>query len=207
MGLWDVVNRLEISLYLQHLSLKFCFSELLSTISANPAIIAGMARIVDHPVRVLRLEAGLTQLKLAELAGVVRAAVSAVEDGRTAMPVDAILEVLAAGTGRTVGEVRGLIESWNAKPLTLSLKPSVQSLLLIPPYLLGQYYSSFAEWRREFASTVTGFASLFRLNPKIVRDFEEGRLERLPDSLGSRLVQGLGVGGDYLVALEGLKRG
>ena len=166
-----------------------------------------MARIVDHPVRVLRLEAGLTQLKLAELAGVNRAAVSAVEDGRTAMPVDRVLEVLAGSTGRTVDEVRLLIEFWNRQPLVLVLKPSVQSLLLIPPYLLGQYYSSFGEWRREFASTVTGFASLFRVNPAIVRRFEDGVLERMPDSLAQRLVQGLGVGGDYLVALEGLRRG
>jgi transcriptional regulator with XRE-family HTH domain len=165
-----------------------------------------MARIVDHPVRVLRLEAGLTQLKLADLAGVARSAVSAVEDGRTLMPVDRVLEVLAGSTNRTVDQVRLLIEFWNKQPLTLSLKPGAQSLLLIPPYLLGQYYSSFGEWRREFASTVTGFASLFRLNPAIVRDFECGKLQRLPDSLGSRLVQGLGVGGDYLIALEGLKR-
>lgn len=166
-----------------------------------------MARIVDHPVRVLRLEAGLTQVGLAGLAGVARSAVSACEDGRTAMPVDRVLEVLAGATGRSVDQVRLLIEFWNKQPLQLNLKPGAQSLLLIPPYLLGQYYTTFGEWRREFAPSVTGFASLFRLNPAIVRDFESGKLQRLPDSLGSRLVQGLGVGGDYLIALEGLKRG
>jgi transcriptional regulator with XRE-family HTH domain len=166
-----------------------------------------MARIVDHPVRVLRLEAGLTQVGLAEVAGVHRSAVSAVEDGRTLMPADRVLEVLAGRTGRSVEEVRGLVGSWVSEPLKIRLKPSVESLLLIPPYLLGQYYRSFGEWRGEFAGSVTGFASMFRLNPAVVRDFESGRVQRLPDSLARRLVQGLGVDGAYLAALEGLGRG
>jgi DNA-binding XRE family transcriptional regulator len=42
-----------------------------------------MARIIDHPVRLARLQLGLSQKELASRAGVNRAAITAIEDGRT----------------------------------------------------------------------------------------------------------------------------
>ena len=162
-----------------------------------------MSRIVDHPVRLARIAKGLSQNKLASLAGVQRSAVTAVEDGRTKHPADRILAVLSDDPAQLLQDV---LAWWDA-PVKPNLKPSAENLLLIPPYTLNQYYKSFGEWRREFAPTVTGFASLLRLNPAVVREFELGRVERMGDVLAGRLVSALGVSPEYLVALEGLKRG
>ena len=50
-----------------------------------------MARINNHPVRLARLQLGISQVELAKKAGVNRAAVTAIEDGRTKNPSDTIL--------------------------------------------------------------------------------------------------------------------
>jgi transcriptional regulator with XRE-family HTH domain len=162
-----------------------------------------MARIVDHPVRVARVAKGLSQNKLASLAGVQRSAVTAVEDGRTRVPSERILAVLSDDPKQLLAEV---LAWWDA-PVVPRLKPSAENVLLLPPYVLGQYFRSFGEWRNEFAPSVTGFASLLRLNPAVVREFELGRVERMGDVLAGRLVSGLGLSAEYLVALEGLRRG
>ena len=162
-----------------------------------------MARITDHPIRLARIQKGLSQNKLAQLAQVQRSAVTAIEDGRTRTPNERILSVLSDDPKQLLADVI----SWWDNPPKPRLKPSAENLLLIPPYTLGQYYKSFGEWRREFASSVTGFASLLRLNPAVVREFEEGRVERMGDVLAGRLVSALGLSPEYLVALEGLKRG
>lgn len=162
-----------------------------------------MARIVDHPVRLARISKGLSQNKLAQLAGVQRSAVTAVEDGRTRVPSDKILAVLSDDPKQLLDDVL----RWFDVPPRPVLRPSAENLLLIPPYTLNQYYRSFGEWRREFAPTVTGFASLLRVNPAVVREFELGRVERMGDVLAGRLVSSLGLSPEYLIALEGLKRG
>jgi transcriptional regulator with XRE-family HTH domain len=162
-----------------------------------------MARIVDHPVRLARISKGLSQNKLAQLAGVQRSAITAIEDGRTRVPAERILAVLSDDPRQLLEDV----QRWYNEPPKPVLKPSAENLLLIPPYTLNQYYRTFGDWRREFASTVTGFASLLRVNPAVVREFEEGRVERMGDVLAGRLVSALGLSPEYLVALEGLKRG
>ena len=60
-----------------------------------------MARINNHPMRLARLQLGISQVELAKRAGVNRAAVTAIEDGRTKTPSDAILAPLALGLGIT----------------------------------------------------------------------------------------------------------
>lgn len=162
-----------------------------------------MSRIVDHPVRIARIAKGLSQSKLAGLAGVQRSAVTAVEDGRTRTPSEKILSVLSDDPKQLLQDVL----NWWDSPVRPVLKPAAQNLLLIPPYTLGQYYSTFGQWRREFAPTVTAFASLLRLNPAVVREFEEGRVEAMGDVLAGRLVSALGLSPEYLIALEGLRRG
>jgi DNA-binding XRE family transcriptional regulator len=56
-----------------------------------------MARIPNHPVRLARLQLGISQIQLAKMAGVNRAAITAIEDGRTKKPSDTILVPLATG--------------------------------------------------------------------------------------------------------------
>jgi DNA-binding transcriptional regulator YiaG len=75
---------------------------------------------------------------------------------------------------------------------------------------LAQYYGSFTQWRKELATTQTAFASMLRINPAIIRDYESGKYERMPDGLAGKMLQtfeSYGFGPDYLVALENLPRG
>lgn len=173
-------------------------------------MIACMARIADHPIRVARLKAGLSQNKLATLAGIHRSALTAIEDGRTQNPTDKLIDLLASHLGTSGTLLRQEITEWLDKPLQSSLRPSAQNLMLIPPYTLGQYYKTFQQWRSEIAPTQTAFASLLRINPAIVRDFENGTYKSMPDSLAGKMLKTFepyGFGSDYLVALENLARG
>lgn len=162
-----------------------------------------MARIVDHPVRLARISKNLSQSKLAVLAGVERSAVTAVEDGRTRKPSDKILSVLSDDPAQLL---QACLVWWDL-PLKPRLSVEAEGVLLLPPYVLNQYFGSFGEWRGVFASSVTGFASLLRVNPAVVREFEQGRVVGLGDVLVGRLVSVFGLSGEYLRALEGLRRG
>ncbi len=166
-----------------------------------------LARVVDHPVRLWRLKCGLSQVELAGLAGVVRSAVTAVEDGRTKKPDDRILGVLASRLGVGVGVLRGEVEAWVGRPLVVDVKPSVRALMEVPPYVLSQYYRSFRQWRLEVAASPTAFASLLRVNPAVVSRWEAGELDRFPEALSRKLVEAFGRFGlspEYVVELEKL---
>ncbi len=166
-----------------------------------------MARVVDHPVRLARLEAGLSQVELARLAGVVRSAVTAIEDGRTKRPDERILGVLAVRSGVSVEELQDRVGEWVGRPLVVDVKPSVAALMSVPPYVLGQYYRSFRQWRLEVASSPTAFASLLRVNPAVVSRWEAGELDRFPEVLSRKLVEAFGPFGltvEYVVELEKL---
>lgn len=169
-----------------------------------------MARISDHPLRLARIAAKLSQQALADKAGVQRSAVSAIEDGRTRRPSDKLIAILAPALGIEESALREDIEAWLAKPVTPTLRPSAQNLLAIPPYVLSQYYQSFAQWRRELFPTHTAFASALRMNPAIVRNYENGKLATFPDGLASRMLEAFspfGFSAEYLVELEKLPRG
>lgn len=166
-----------------------------------------MARISDHPIRLARLKAGLSQSALAQLAGVERSALTALEDGRTRRASKGILEALAARLDIPATLISEEVEQWWDTPISPVLTPAAKNLLLIPPYTLSQYYRTFSDWRAEFAKTQTGFASMLRLNPAIVRDYESGKLQLMPDGLSGKLMQAFNIDGEYLVALEGLPRG
>jgi len=166
-----------------------------------------MARITDHPVRLARIQAWLSQQKLADMAGVHRSALTAIEDGRTKRPTSQLTGTLAAILDVPTAELDRQITQWLEKPLTPYLKPSARNLMDIPPYVLPQYYSTFEQWRREIAPTQTAFASMLRINPAIVRDYESGKYLTMPDGLSGKMMQAFGLDGEYLVALEGLPRG
>lgn len=169
-------------------------------------ILTSMARIADHPLRIARLKAGLSQLELAKRAGVQRSAVSAIEDGRTRRPTERLIGTLANILSMAPDELEQEIQAWLQKPLNPNLKPAAENLMLIPPYTLQQYYRSFSQWRAEIAPTQTAFASMLRINPAIVRDYENGKLQRMPDGLSAKLIEAFKLSPDYLVALEEIGR-
>jgi len=166
-----------------------------------------MSRIPDHPLRLARIKANLSQQALAKLTGVQRSAITAIEDGRTQVPSIELADKLNAALN--TDDIREDIRAWSVKPLAPFLRPSARNLMLIPPYTLGQYYKTFRQWRLEIAATPTAFASLLRMNPAIVRDYESGKYQSLPDGFASKMVEAFGPYGfstDYVAALEGLNR-
>ena len=166
-----------------------------------------MARIADHPLRLARITAGLSQNQLAQKAGVHRSALTAIEDGRTKRPTPKLTQTLAGILDVPASYLESEIEKWLSNPRVASLTPAAKNLLEVPPYVLSQYYPSFIAWRTELAKTPTAFASMLRLNPATVRDYESGKTVSMPDVLSGRLLTVLGVSTDYLVELEGLPRG
>jgi transcriptional regulator with XRE-family HTH domain len=168
-----------------------------------------MARIADHPLRIARLRANISQESLAKRAGVQRSAISAIEDGRTKRPTERLIAAIAPLVSMSAAELEQEIQAWLNKPIDTPLKPSAQNLMLIPPYTLSQYYKTFTDWRREVAPTQTAFASMLRINPATIRDYENGKLQSLPDSLARQMLKAFeqyGFGAEYLAALEGLPR-
>jgi transcriptional regulator with XRE-family HTH domain len=170
-------------------------------------ILICMARIPNHPIRLARLQLGLSQVQLAKSAGVNRAAITAIEDGRTKRPSQAIVSVLATGLGIEAKTLVEDVESFMQSPLTVQVPPAVENLMLIPPYTLSQYYKSFKQWRTEIAKTPTALASMLRINPAVVARYEAGRLSGFPELLSRQLLEAFkpyGMTTDYVLELEKL---
>lgn len=166
-----------------------------------------MARIADHPVRLARLQLGLSQVALANRAGVNRAAITAIEDGRTKNPSDKILSVLANGLGIELSVLKDKCLSFSKEPLHVDAPPAVANLMIIPPYTLSQYYKTFKQWRAEIAKTPTALASMLRVNPAVISRYEAGQLSAFPDILSRKLVEAFkpyGITPEYVVELEKL---
>jgi transcriptional regulator with XRE-family HTH domain len=167
-----------------------------------------MARISDHPVRLARLRSSMTQAELAKRAGVQRSAVTAIEDGRTKKPSEAVLAVLAQATGTPIKDFEEEVRQWQAKPSIPSVRPAVENLMTIPPYVLTQYYKSFVQWRTEIAQSPTALASMLRLNAAVVSRYEAGDYKRgMPEVLSSKLLKAFGPYGltiEYILELEKL---
>jgi len=166
-----------------------------------------MARIANHPVRLARLQLGLSQVALANRAGVNRAAVTAIEDGRTKRPADQIVAVLASGLQIESAELFKKIELFASAPLEITPPPAVANLMVIPPYTLGQYYKNFKQWRMEIAKTPTALASMLRVNPAVISRYESGKLAVFPEILSRKLVEAFtpyGITPEYVVELEKL---
>ena len=166
-----------------------------------------MARINNHPVRLARLQLGISQVELAKKAGVNRAAVTAIEDGRTKNPSDAILLPLASGLGISIEDLRAECKQFASAPIEIQAPPAVQNLMIIPPYTLGQYYKSFKQWRSEIAKTPTALASMLRVNPAVVARYESGEMQAFPEVLSRKLLEAFkpyGMSAEYIVELEKL---
>lgn len=166
-----------------------------------------VARINNHPVRLARLQLGISQIELANRAGVNRAAVTAIEDGRTKNPSDAILAPLAAGLGIDIDTLREECVQFASAPLEIDAPPAVANLMIIPPYTLSQYYPNFRAWRREIAKTPTALASMLRVNPAVVSRYESGEMQAFPEILSRKLLEAFkpyGMTADYVIELEKL---
>lgn len=167
-----------------------------------------MPNYESHPLRRLRRAHGLEMKELARLAGVSRATVSQIEEGRTKHPNVRVVEVLSARSGVSVEELLGRVEVWRAASLDELMPRRAASTLQLEPSLVAELYPSFSRWRAEFADNPTHFASILRINRMTVAKYERGGfVGGMPDSLVRALVDRLGLSLDYVMALEGLPVG
>jgi transcriptional regulator with XRE-family HTH domain len=167
-----------------------------------------MPNYETHPLRVIRRRQGLEMKELARLAGVSRATVSQIEEGRTKRPNERVIAVLARLSGE---DPKGLLErvvSWTGQQFEDLVPRRAMTALQLPPEALRDLYPSFAAWRSEFADNPTRFASFLRINRLTVAKYERGGfVGGMPDSLVHALVARLGVSEEYLLALEELPVG
>lgn len=168
----------------------------------------GMPNYESHPLRLLRRRLGLEMKELARLAGVSRATVSQIEEGRTKRPNRRVVEVLSSRSGRSVDELYAQVDVWREAEASELMPRRGASTLQLDPKLVSELYRSFAHWRGEFADNPTGFASLLRVNRMTVAKYERGEfVGGMPDSLAFALHSRLGLSVEYVQALEGLPVG
>lgn len=142
---------------------------------------------------------------LARMAGVSRATVSQIEEGRTKKPNKKVVQVLARMSGSSPEELYSRVDQWRNQKTDEILPPRWRALLNLPPESVLDLYPSFQHWRMELSDNPTHFASVLRINRLTVAKYERGQfVGGMPDTLAHALVKRLGLSEDYLAVLENL---
>lgn len=163
-----------------------------------------MPRKLDHPLRLARIRAGVSQSALARDIGVNRSAVTAIEEGRVRMPKPETRNAIEQRLGLKTGQLRSELLEWSARQENVALSTRARAVLaLSPTHVLA--YTSFTAWRSQLVESPTGFASLLRVNSDVVTRYEGGRNKGgMSDRLAGAIVNVLGVSDEYLGALQQL---
>lgn len=163
-----------------------------------------MPKIDDHPVRVARIYAGLSQEKLAAVVGINRATLSALEEARIANPKAETLDALTAALALPDGELERRLASWRTswRERGPVLTPVAKILLQQPPTVIARF-PSFVDWRKRIAPTATAFASMLGLSRGTLTEYERGiRTRGMPEALSNALMHVLKINGEYLRMLQ-----
>lgn len=164
-----------------------------------------MPNYETHPLRTIRRMHGLEMVELARLAGVSRATISQIEEGRTKKPNKKVVHVLARMSGHTPEELFAKIESWRTQTPETVLPARWRAVISLPPEAIQQFYPTFQAWRMELSDNPTHFASVLRINRLTVAKYERGQfVGGMPDTLAHALASRLGLSEEYLNALESL---
>jgi len=170
----------------------------------------GLATPRDHPLRVRRTTLGISQDALAEAAGAVRSTVSAIEDGRTRVPRQALLIAFAAVLKTPVAKLESDIAAWVAAEDARRPRVGVaaQMVLNMLPSELDGRFSSFQAWRQAITPSVRQFAVLVGMNHMPLLQFEANAAPSRGMSMrmSSALQRRLNVSPEYVQALERLPR-
>jgi transcriptional regulator with XRE-family HTH domain len=160
----------------------------------------------DNPLRLARLRAGVPLSRLAAAVGANRSTLVAIEEGRTKSPARPLLWQLDNQLGLATGTLEGQLQGWHRDRSPLErLNARQRAVLADTPANVSQY-RSFVHWRREFAASPTAFASLIGVDRAKVADYENGvRVNGMPDTLATALVNKLGITNAYLVELQRLE--
>lgn len=148
---------------------------------------------------------GLEMVELARLAGVSRATISQIEEGRTKKPNKKVVLVLARMSGHSPDELFEKIEAWRNQTPETVLPQRWKAVISLPAEAIGQFYPTFQHWRMELSENPTHFASVLRINRLTVAKYERGQfVGGMPDTLAHALSSRLGLTEEYLNALEQL---
>lgn len=163
-------------------------------------------KVDDNPLRLARVRAGVAQATLAKDLGVSRSTLQAIEEGRTREPARKLLWSLDAKLGLPTGTLEGQLQRWHAERSPRQRLSNRQQAVLDLPATAIARYPSFVAWRREFAASPTAFASLIGVDRAKVSAYENGvRVNGMPDTLATALVNALGISDAYLVELQRLE--
>lgn len=160
---------------------------------------AMMPTVDNHPIRLARLRAGLTQEQLAFDAGVNRSTICQIEEGRTKRINPNILEVLAGLLGEDAEVINARYERWRNAPGAHRLDARARNALQLPVDFLKQY-KSFRHWRSDIAPSATALASMLKVNRTQLVKFEDGEIP-MPKSVYSALAREFDLSEEYLNAL------
>lgn len=144
-------------------------------------------------------------VELARLAGVSRATISQIEEGRTKKPNKKVVQVLARMSGYSPEDLYQRVEHWRNQTPEEVLPPRWKALLSLSPEAVIDLYPSFKHWREELSDNPTHFASLLKLNRLTLSKYERDQfVGGMPDTLAHALASRLGITEEYLRALESL---
>ena len=164
-----------------------------------------MPNYESHHVRTIRRMHGLEMVELARLAGVSRATISQIEEGRTKKPNKKVVQVLARMSGHAPEELFEKVQIWRDQTPETVLPARWKGLLTLTPEAVLDMYPSFEHWRRELSENPTHFASVLLINRLTVSKYERGQfVGGMPDTLAHALSTRLGLTENYLSVLEHL---
>ncbi len=165
-----------------------------------------MPRILDHPLRLHRLTAGIGQQELADAIGAHRSTLAAIEEARTASPTAETVAALERQLKLAPGQLATELERWRARRAAAPpmLTPTARATLELQPAAIAML-PSFVAWRLRIAPTTAAFATMLSINRTVLANYERGIRERgMPETLAHAILSVLGVSTDYLLALERL---
>jgi transcriptional regulator with XRE-family HTH domain len=166
-----------------------------------------MTRKLDHPLRLARIKADVTQSGLARDVGLNRSAVTAIEEGRVRMPRPETRNRIETRLGLKTGALRSEMLEWAAKQENVTLSTRARATLALEPRHVAAY-ASFSAWREQIVDSPTAFASLLRVNADVVARYEAARNKGgMSDRLAGAIVNVLGVSDAYLLAVQKLPVG
>lgn len=163
-----------------------------------------MPIVQDHPLRLLRIRAGLSQGEVARRAGVTRSAVAQLEEGRITKPNEKIVGVLSAQTGTPAAKIVEDVALWHTT-LATPLSRRAEMALSLPASIVDQY-ADYEQWRSDIAENVTQLSSLLRVSRNTIVAYEEGRSRAMPKPMIAALQNQLGLSDEYVSAVTRLPR-
>lgn len=165
-----------------------------------------MPKITDHPLRLARIRAGMGQTKLADVIGVHRSTIAAIEEGRTNDPEPTTIEAIETALQLPATTLARQLALWQIARINQApqLGP-VANAVLHAPVSHVEEYPSFVDWRRRISPSPTAFASTLGINRAVVANYERGlRRHGMPEVMQHAILARLGVSTDYLIALTEL---